>query len=190
MRTSLPGTSGCGVRDHRREPVGGDERQAVVGVVGEEDGEDRDQHGDRADQRRARREATAPRRLIACLAVALRLARSGSVEQLATPPRPGPRLAAGPCVRRHARRLAAAIGLQPPTRAVRRWSPAGVLRRRARRGAGSVCTAAWSTRRRRRLSARLASARPAAPLPAALSGRGPKLAPQPDAGSTRSRRSS
>ena len=42
-----------GVRHLDRDPVGGHERQAVVGVVGEEDGEDHDQGRDRADQRRA-----------------------------------------------------------------------------------------------------------------------------------------
>ncbi len=49
-----------GVGDHGRDPVGGDERKAVVGVVGEEDGEDDHHHGDRADHRRARRQRCAP----------------------------------------------------------------------------------------------------------------------------------
>ena len=48
---------GVGVGDPRLEVVGGDEGQAVVGVVGEEDGDDDDQHGHRPDQDRAARDA-------------------------------------------------------------------------------------------------------------------------------------
>jgi hypothetical protein len=44
-----------GVGHPRLEVVGRDERQAVVGVVGEEDGDDHDQHRDRADDHRAAR---------------------------------------------------------------------------------------------------------------------------------------
>ncbi len=46
-----------GVRHPRLEVVGGDERQAVVGVVGEEDGDDDHQHGHRPDQDRVARQA-------------------------------------------------------------------------------------------------------------------------------------
>jgi hypothetical protein len=45
-----------GVRHPRLEVVGGDEGQAVVGVVGEEDGDDHDQHRDGADDDRAARD--------------------------------------------------------------------------------------------------------------------------------------
>ena len=51
------GTSWAAFGDLRREPVGGHERQARVRVVGEEDGEDDDHHGQRADHRRARGDA-------------------------------------------------------------------------------------------------------------------------------------
>ncbi len=44
---------GVGVGHAGVEVVGGDEGQAVVGVVGEEDGDDDDQHGHRADDHRA-----------------------------------------------------------------------------------------------------------------------------------------
>ena len=43
------------VRDLGLEVVGGDEGQAVVGVVGEEDGDQDDEHGDRPDQDRVAR---------------------------------------------------------------------------------------------------------------------------------------
>ena len=48
---------GVGVGHPRLEVVGGDEGQAVVGVVGEEDGDDDDQHGHRPDQDRAARDS-------------------------------------------------------------------------------------------------------------------------------------
>ncbi len=46
---------GVGVGNAGLEVVGGDEGQAVVGVVGEEDGDDDDQHGHRPDDHRAAR---------------------------------------------------------------------------------------------------------------------------------------
>ena len=46
---------GVGVGHAGLEVVGGDEGQAVVGVVGEEDGDDDDQHGHRPDDHRAAR---------------------------------------------------------------------------------------------------------------------------------------
>jgi hypothetical protein len=44
---------GVGVRHPRLEVVGGDEGEAVVGVVGEEDSDDDDEHGDCPDDDRA-----------------------------------------------------------------------------------------------------------------------------------------
>jgi hypothetical protein len=49
-----------GVRHERLDLVGGHERQPLVGVVGEEDGHEGHEHGDRPDQDRARDEAGCP----------------------------------------------------------------------------------------------------------------------------------
>ena len=56
----VAGHERVGVRHLSRDPVGGHEREAVVRVVREEDGEDHHHHGQRADHRRARRQARSP----------------------------------------------------------------------------------------------------------------------------------
>ena len=56
IRTSLLGHERVRVRDLGRDPVGRNEREPGVRVVGEEHRDDHDQHGDRADHRRARGE--------------------------------------------------------------------------------------------------------------------------------------
>ena len=53
----VAGHHGVGVGDLGRELVGRDEGQALVRLVGEEDGDDDDEHGDGADQGRAGGEA-------------------------------------------------------------------------------------------------------------------------------------
>src|SRR5215208_8009407 len=53
----VSGHQGVGVGQLGRELVGGDERQALVGLVGEEDRHDHDEHGHRPDEGRAGGEA-------------------------------------------------------------------------------------------------------------------------------------
>ena len=64
IRTSLRFDQGVGVGHPRLQVVGGDEGQAVVGVVGEEDGDDDHQHGHRADQHRAAANPPIPPRFL------------------------------------------------------------------------------------------------------------------------------
>ena len=122
--TSLPTTSWAPLGHLGLDLVGRDERQALVGVVGQEDGDEDHQHRRGADQHGVARDAAAARSSSAAVlaeeVVQQRVGRVGAGSRASASARRGPRRAAPRS--RPARRVAAGAP-----------APAGSRRRRRRR---------------------------------------------------------